>query len=109
MKIRDDRFEEQGSSTRDLHDPGTPAESAVMAIRRGTFAVMRLLRPLVSLGSLLLVMVCGVLLVFSLTFPPGTHFPGGLIVGIALSCVGINYAYGYLMSLVLPSGTVGPH
>ena len=79
-----------------------------MAIRRSVFTLMRLLRPLVSVGSLVLILVCAILLLFSLTFPRGTHFPSVLVAGIALSCAAINVAYGYLMFLILPPGPITP-
>jgi len=87
-------------------DPGNPnrvPNSVERVIRAGLFGVMSLMRPLISLGAFTLLIICVALLLFSLTFPPGTHFPSFLVGGIAVGCVAVNYAYGALMDLVDPT------
>ena len=76
--------------------------SVARVARSGIYIVLRLLRPLVSLGLVSLAFVCVFLLVGSMTFPPGTHFPTGLAAGTAIGCLALNYAYGMLMDLVDP-------
>ena len=83
---------------------GPRGESAVRALRLCVFGLMSFLRPLVSISSLTLMIVCVALLLFSLTFPPGTHFPAVLVGGLAIACLALNYAYGRLMAFVDPIG-----
>jgi len=89
--------------TEDLGNPSRVPSSMERVIRVGLFGVMGLFRPLISLATLTLLLVCVVLLLFSLTFPPGTHFPSLLVGGMALGCAAVNYGYGAVMNLVDPT------
>ena len=87
----------------ELRNPIRGPSSMQRVIRAGLFGVMSLMRPLISLGAFTLLIICVALLLFSLTFPPGTHFPSFLVGGIAVGCVAVNYGYGALMDLVDPT------
>jgi hypothetical protein len=74
----------------------------IITLRVALGAILMVLQPLLSIGLLALTCVCLALCLFSLTFPPGTHFPGFLIAVIGLLSALLNYGYSALVQVILP-------